>query len=135
MLLNFIKSLYVEMEYSFSDLPGIITKISESSLCSSLSFLNECVIYINNGTDFPDAWKNSVTYHTRILTLEEKNKIISFGISLGTTDIQGQKKLINLFTGYITSFYENAKIKQDRYYRIYILSGALTGFGIFILLI
>ena len=134
-ILNFLKALAVEIEFSLSDLPSILKKISVSDMCSKLAFLKQCVFLINNNIDFPVAWSASIEEKAPLLNKEEKDKLHTLGLSLGTTDLTGQKKIIELFSEYFTSFYTQAKSKEDKLYGIYILIGALAGFGLFIMLI
>ena len=134
-IVNLLESLCVELEYSMSDLPVIVKRLSESQMCSCVSFLKKCVLLFESGTDFPVAWSISVKENTPLLNENERDKLLKFGLSLGTTDIDGQKKLINLFSGYFDTFLKQAKSCEEKFYGIYILSGALAGFGLFILIV
>lgn len=134
-MVNFMKSLFVEIEYSMSDMPSLVIKLSETDLCKNLYFLNKCTSLLNEGADFPLAWERAVEENTGYIKAEEKDKLLSFGMSLGTTDLQGQKRMINLFTEHFESYRTDAKQTEEKYYRIYILTGILLGFVAFILLI
>ena len=134
-ILNFLKALAVEIEFSLSDLPSILKKVSASDMCSKLLFLKQCVMLIKDNVDLPVAWSASIEEKTPLLNKEEKDKLNTLGLSLGTTDLTGQKKIIELFSEYFTSFYVQAKNKEDKLYGIYILIGTLSGFGLFIMII
>ena len=93
------------------------------------------MLSVESGIDFPAAWSKAISENTPLLTVDERDKLLSFGLSLGTTDISGQRKLIKLFEGYFNSYLKNAEIRCEKFYRIYILLGTLAGFGMFILII
>lgn len=134
-MVSFFEAFSVEIEYSMSDLPVIIKKLSESQMYCDMCFLKECVRFIEYGKDFPVAWSSAVEKNTPLLNCDERDKLISFGLTLGTTDISGQNKLIELFAGYFDMFFKCAKSRDEKFYGIYILSGTLTGFGLFILIV
>lgn len=134
-MVNFMNNLSVEIEYSMSDLPSLIIKISETQLCKDLLFLKSCVRLLKEGRDFPVAWENAVKENTAHIKPDEKDKLLGLGRSLGTTHLQGQERLISLFTEYFEGYRIEAKKAEEKYYRIYILTGILFGFGVFILLI
>ena len=134
-IVAFFESFSVELEYSMSDLPVIVKRLSDSQMCGCVSFLKECAVLFENGTDFPVAWSQAVTGNTPLLNVKERDKLLNFGLTLGTTDISGQKKLIDLFRGYFDTFFRQAKSCEEKFYAIYILSGVLAGFGVFILII
>ena len=134
-VLTFTKALEVEIEYSMSDLPSVIIKISEEEMCRDLSFLKSCARFLYEGDDFPLAWERAVTECTVYIKGDEKDKLMTMGLTLGTTNLDGQKKLIGMFTEYFNAYQSKARQLEEKYYRIYILTGILSGFGIFILLI
>ena len=134
-IVSFLQAVCVEIEFSVSDLPFILKTLSEAQLCSHIFFLKKCVLSVESGIDFPAAWSKAISENTPLLTVDERDKLLSFGLSLGTTDILGQRKMIKLFEGYFNSYLKNAEIRCEKFYRIYILLGTLAGFGMFILII
>lgn len=132
--LLFINSMKLDFEYSALSLDLIIQKYAFDELYFPMRFLKICYEEMQNGTDFPIAWKNSLMCPS-LYNEEEKSKLLALGEILGTSNCQAQMNILNFYTVYFENFNIKAKKNSEKYGETSILTGIFLGIGLFVLLI
>ena len=90
---------------------------------------------LQKGTDFPDAWRMAVTDAAVPLPDSEKEKIISFVISLGKADMEIQLNILKSYRAYFCQMRECAAARSDKYSFTVLVSSFLCGGAIFLIMI
>ena len=132
---SLIVNLKVELNYRGEAILNLIRRLADYSVCRNLDYLLLCEAYMKSGEDFPTAWKKSLKESRCPYTDEEKNKLSSLGEVLGTTDTDSQITMLNLYEGYMKEFLNKAEKSQGDYGRLSMLTGFLSGFAVFILVL
>jgi len=116
-------------------LDEILVVINNRGSCKKLTFIALFNEFIDCGSDFPDAWKKSVYSCSLPLKREEKEKIISFGLSLGRSDSENQRSLLKLYSAQFNTYANEAYNLKKKYSLTSAFMGFLCGGAVFILLI
>lgn len=130
-----LKSIKIEIEYSSTPLFEMIEKLACQREFSALGFVEECKRLLLLGTDFPNAWSSSIESTKGVFSEEEISRLCTLGNSLGTTDVEGQTKILSVYGEYIEEQEKKAKKKYEQYGSILIYSGVFAGFALFILIV
>lgn len=101
----------------------------------SVEFIKACVLMLEAGDDFPEAWSVAVRKNCPYLKKEERTKLIEYGRSIGKSDIDTQKAILDTYCVYFDKFRNKASEDYYKYNRPVIASGFFLGCGLFILLI
>lgn len=116
-------------------LDDIFISIARNGTCKELVFLKTFKELSESGKDFPDAWKQAVYKERLNFKRSECEKIISFGLSLGRSDAENQKRLLKLYSSQFNTYAEEAYALKKRYSLTSVVVGLLSGGAVFILLI
>lgn len=127
----------IKIETEFLQLPAadLINKLSLNSQFSHIDFIISSKEMLEQGADFPDVWQKAIDNSSLSYKIEEKEKLLLFGKSFGTCDIENQITLIKIYENYFDEFYQNAKNKYSKHAKSSALLGTLIGCMLFILLI
>lgn len=132
-LLLFFSAVSVEIEFISLPLADIMKKIKEEKTCGKLDFIAPCIEYLYRGESFSSSWEKAVDKSLLPMRQEEKEKLLQLGYLLGTSDANGQKVILTLYSNYFTEFYNKAEADNERYGKLTVLLGAVLGMGLFIL--
>lgn len=113
----------------------VVYMLKCESIYSELTYLSSCADFIDRGYDFPEAWEKSIYESKAILKKEEKNKLMSFGKSIGKTDAESQHKTIELYRDYFIRQSEYAKEERKKYAVPIMTTCFMMGFAVLILII
>lgn len=130
----FISQVSMEIEYINLPLLEILEKVAAGDCCKSLDFIPLCLEKWKKGEDFSVSWENAVEQSSLPMKKEERQKLKSLSMLLGTSDAAGQKNLLGLYANYFSAYYEKAQREYEKYARMCVTLGAVTGTGIFIML-
>lgn len=130
--LLFIKNIKTDLSYSNLPLGAIIEKYAKNEYFSSPDFLSLCLNKIKDEEDIPDAWKESVEAE-KLFSKREKEKLISLGMFLGSSGLDEQLNMLELYENYFQDFYSKAHENTQKYSKTAIITGTFLGFGIFVL--
>lgn len=124
-----------EIKYYMKPLNITITEIYSNGLCPDLEFLKELSAFLEEGLDFPVAWKKAVMNSYIPFNSSEKRKIISLGTCLGRSDSEIQHKILDSYRSYFSLEAQKATKCADKYAVTLMVSFILVGAAVFILLI
>ena len=101
--------------------------------CSSelKSFFKKCIYLIDNGENFPDAWKK--TFNSCFF--DKNHTIFNFGKELGSYDIENQIKICEFSSNNIESQIEKLKQIAFKQERMLLIVGTCVGAIISIILL
>ena len=116
-------------------LDEILIGIVSNGTCKNLAFLILFNKLSGSGIDFPDAWRQSVCECSLPLKKDECDKLLSFGLSLGRSDSENQKRLLKFYRTQFNTFAEEAYAMKKKYSLTSVIIGLLSGGAVFILLI
>ena len=128
-----IKILEAKITYTYGMLPDLFLEISEkingpvgivfrkAGLKMEVEFAGE-------------AWENSID-ECDSFTREDKDALKSLGKLLGSTDINGQLKQLNLVNCFLDEQIKEATLLKDKNTALYRKLGVIVGLGIMIVLI
>lgn len=128
-----LNSLISEIQFSKSGINRILSQFSLEPSMKNLGFLSyyyEADIY----ADFHDLWRKSISSCSYYRS-GEKKKMLQLGAYLGTTDVNSQMNMINLYLKYFSEYRNKARDEYERCGKIYSLLGLFTGAAVYILLI
>lgn len=130
----FLTSAEIEIEYVSMPVFEILVKFQSSSGCRSLDFIKGCIDYCEKGEDFSVGWSRAVGASLLPMKKEEREKLISFGGLLGTSDAQGQRSILALFVRTFSLYRDKASEEYEKYGRMTVTVSVIIGMGIFIFL-
>jgi len=86
-LLDLVKTY---ISFINTDVISLLSMLNENEELSELCFIKDCLNEIDDNNDFNTSWKTSVNRFNSTLKDGDKEIIISFGLQLGKSDVQGQ---------------------------------------------
>lgn len=88
-MILFIEGINSQISFSRNNIETIINDLSS---VGDMKLKTICELSKNNNSDFSEKWRDAVEkyYREDCLKTEDKKILISFGKSLGVTDLQGQ---------------------------------------------
>ena len=131
----FISQVSMDIEYVNLPLYEILKKAAEGNCCSSLDFIPLCLELWQQGEDFAFSWERSLELSHLPMNKQEKQRLKNLGSLLGTSDVNGQKNMLSLYSSYFTAYYEKAAEEYEKYGKMCVTLSTVAGTGIFILLI
>lgn len=131
----FIEGIKIEMQYTHSSLPLIIQKFACQETFEQIQFIKACGEKIKNKEDFPTAWETSVKENICIYKNEEIDKLLSLGLILGTSNLDGQLSMLSMYSNYFSIFLNESKNQKDKYANIAVSLGVFIGLGLFVLVL
>ena len=129
-LLNKIKIL---MEYCCLPVNELIDTVFEKG-CYQRTFISQCKKQLSEGDDFPVAWSDAVKC-SDIYKKEEKQKLIQLGSFLGTSDLESQLTVIQIYIADFDVFRKEAQEKSKKYADTSIFVGAFCALGLFVMMV
>lgn len=125
------------MEIGYINLPlfEILKKTAESQCCKNLDFVYSCLSDWENGEDFNQSWKNAVSQTSLPVKKEEREKLISMGSMLGTSDADGQRAMLALYKQYFSLFEQKACQECEKYGKMSVTVSVIVGLGFFIMML
>ena len=130
----FISRVGMEIEYVNLPVFGIMKKIEQSECCKNLDFIPGCIRELKKGEDFYFSWHKAVKESALPMKKEEKEKLLSLGSLIGTSDAEGQIALLALYKDYFSHFQKRAGEEYEKYGKMCITLSGIVGAGIFIML-
>lgn len=127
----FFERLKVDFRYSSLSLYDILHKYNEDQYFNKIGFIRRSYEFVKSGSDFPDAFKASVEKE-KLFTAAEKEKLISFSAALGTSSIDTQIDIINLYIELLNKSYEDSLKKYNNNSRATLLICSFIGLGIYV---
>lgn len=134
-LISFVSMTELEISHYSLAFPEIVEKAANEKSYDCLSFIPLCFEMIMNGTDFPKAWKESITEKIPELSKSDEKKLLSFGDVLSSCDKEG---VLNVLSYYKKTFDESlfeAKEARKKYAKLCVAAGVFAGGVIFMTLI
>ncbi len=131
----FISQVSMEIEFVSLPLFEILKKIAVGSCCGCLDFIPLCIDKWEKGEDFSGSWESSVENSSLPMKKEERQKLKNLGGLLGTSDINGQKNMLKLYSSYFSAYYAKAMKEYEKYGKMCVTLSVVMGTGIFILFI
>lgn len=133
-ILLLLCSMKIDFGYSVLPLERIIEKYAVQEAFKSVGFLKSCFVKMQDGEDFPFAWKESVE-SSELLSGDEKSKLLGLGSELGTSEAKEQINLICIYEDYMKNYLKKANEACEKYCKASIILGLFSGFAAFILLV
>lgn len=130
-----IEEMKILLQYLNMPLSEMFKSLDNKAHLKDLDFIGKCVSAMENGSDFPIAWKNSVFSTSVLYKTQEKERLLQLGLNLGAGDTESQLKILNVYSVYFQGFLEKAKQECKKNASTSAVLGFLSGFMIFILLI
>ena len=131
----FLTTVIVEIDYINLPVTEILKKIQSNGSCRKLDFISVCITETEKGEDFDQAWLRAVSVSGLPLLREERNKLISMGNLIGTSDAEGQKSILRLYSDFFSSYYGKAEEEYIKYGKICISVCGFIGLGIFMIIL
>ena len=107
-LVIFIEGINSQISFSQNNITDIMKNLNDSAN-HNLKIINELIDM--SGNDFTKNWEKSVEMFSRYdcLNKEDKNILLSFGKTLGVTDLQGQSNNCRLHIGMLNRQLSSAR--------------------------
>ncbi len=112
-LIILIEGINSQISFSKRNITDIINDLSYSG---DIKLKTICELSNSKNPDFSEKWKNSVETFSPddCLKKEDENILLSFGRSLGTTDLQGQSNNCRLHISMLEKQLQKAQSDFDR---------------------
>ena len=130
-----LEDMKIQLNYLNVPIYDLLTNLNDKEYLKELFYLKECCRNLEQGIDFPSAWKNSIESTFHLYKTEEKERLLQLGLNLGTSSTENQLNILNLQIVYFAEFLDNAKIKSKKYGSTITALGVLFGCMVFILVI
>lgn len=132
-----IEEIKTSLRFSCPRVDVMIENLAEKGSYSKLLFLISCRERLISGEEFPTAWRESLEDRKNILNLgkDDVSYLISFGETLGTTDIESQVSSCDMYKSLIDENLNSANEKCKKYAKMFTPIGALVGFSAAIIFI
>lgn len=132
-------SEYMSNQIRFNSLPlkDLFQQMALMKEFQLLYFVKKSDESMQKNIMFPEAFENALDKSKNIMNLEKEDYdcLINIKNDLGSTDIDGQVKILELFKTNITYQYEKAKINYEKTGQMYKKIGMLVGVALAIMLI
>ena len=109
-ILSFIAYIGTRIEYAIP-LGEIINDYIGNGQ-SQLAFLENVLRLKDEGADFHSAWEQALMESKSEFFGQDYKLLLAFGTDLGSTDIEGQKSLCNMYSSLISENLAQAKIES-----------------------
>ena len=130
-----IQEMRMQLEYLNLPVYELVNKIKSKGHLSELGFLYDCSELIEEGLDYPAAWKKSLENTVLYYTMTEKDKLLHLGLNLGTSNTENQINMLDMYSIYFNEYLSKAKVKEQKYASLTMTFAVLSGSIIFILII
>lgn len=118
----------VENRLRYSNAP-LNEVFDEGSICGKLGFIGKCISETEKGSGFHDSWCRSIDEDLRLKSLlgEFSGILADFGLSLGTTDTDGQISVCEYYKNVFSAEYLKREEDSRRCSRVFPQLGLLAG--------
>ena len=126
-----------QFEFSCPDLSEMIINLSKKGSLEDLFFLKDCAKRLQDNEAFPTAWRASLLNNRSKLCLksDDFNSLLSFGEDLGTTAVEGQISICEMYKSLIDESLDNAQKSSQKYSRLFAPLALLLGAAATVMLI
>lgn len=128
----FLNRLKIDFRYSSLTIYDVLKGYCDEIQRSNASYIRRCCEYIETGNDFPVAFQKAVC-EDRLLSREEKSRLIFFGGSLGTSCVETQTELISYYTELFQKNYEESLVICDKNSKAAFIICTFIGIGLYII--
>ena len=132
-IISMIKQIKIQLNYCVPTTREIVSDLKDKDF-SYLYFVKKCFENYDN-LPFDILWKDEVEKCSLPINKEDILMLISFGKSLGTTDVDGQIELCNSFIQKFQISLDKYTLEKEKKSKLYISLGVLLGVGVSIILI
>lgn len=125
----FISAVKSEIEFNRKPVTEILKEAEQKEFLKRLPFVSLCITFLDKGEDFKTAWKKALLEKggASALAKEDIDLVSSFGLQLGTTDVNGQVNLCNLYLNLFGEKLKEAAEYEKKYGKLYTQAGAFIG--------
>lgn len=131
-ILNSIINMRLELQFRADNINILLNNIS---INSNLDYLKICSEKLSVGSDFTSSWKGAVSGTSLPIKTEEKVKLSAMADFLGKSDKDSQSELLMLYEGYFSSFLKKAVTESEKYSKLCVMLGVVSGFSVFIMIV
>ena len=132
---SFIVNLRLELQFRADNLYSLFSSLSALASCRSLGFITESKEKLKTDDSFSSVWRETVKGSALPYRADEKEKLISMADFLGTSDKETQSELLNLYEEYFMMFLKKAEIENEKYSKLCVMLGFVSGMGVFIMVV
>ena len=132
---SFIVNLRLELQFRADNLYALFSSLSALASCRSLGFITESKEKLKTDDSFSSVWRETVKGSALPYKADEKEKLISMADFLGTSDKETQSELLNLYEEYFMTFLKKAEIENEKYSKLCVMLGFVSGMGVFIMVV
>ena len=132
---SFIVNLRLELQFRADNLYSLLSSLSALASCRSLGFITESKEKLKTDDSFSSVWRETVKGSALPYRADEKEKLISMADFLGTSDKETQSELLNLYEKYFMTFLKKAEIENEKYSKLCVMLGFVSGMGVFIMVV
>ena len=99
-MIELLSTLKIKINYEHSVLPKLLRELRQKCAYPNTVFLDECILNLDSGKDFKDAWILAAETYSNQMQLSKTDTEILKGVSigLGDSDVSGQISNIQLYT-------------------------------------
>ena len=127
----------ISNEISYVSMPSveIVDHLTQNNDLSELIFLKFCRDLLEDGEDFPVAWRKALSEknNTRLMRRKDVALLKAFGESFGLTDVSGQLALCDLYIETLRLYKNEALKEKERLSGPVAALGILFGIGIIVI--
>ncbi len=133
-ILIMIEQIKIRLQFSAASTSEILQEMKQVDEVNALPFVANVADRYDT-EPFDSLWEKEVRYADFSISSDDVAMLVSFGQSLGTTDLDGQLELCSIFKKRFAdrqSFYENEYKKKAK---LYVSLGFFLGLGAAVILI
>lgn len=133
-IVTLIQQIKIRLNYSVSSTIEILRELSGYEEIYCLPFIQNVVASYET-EEFDALWDREVRFANLCVSRDDVAMLVAFGQSLGTTDLEGQLELCNIFENRFaerSAFYQSEYKKRSR---LYISLGFFLGLGVAVILL
>lgn len=133
-IITMIEQIKIRLNYCVSSTNEILQQIASMSELNELCFLTR-ITKLYDSEPFDLLWEREVRFSGLTISTEDCNMLVSFGQTLGTTDLDGQLELCNIFDNRFKERYLYYNEHYRKHAKLSISLGFFLGLGIAIILL
>lgn len=123
-----LEELSIQIRYQSSTVAELLESLRQNPQLAQLSFFDTVQKNLCAGQPFADAWCTGVAHFSEISLQKEDTLLLkSIGLSLGTSDVEGQLSTLELHKSTVGQLLERAIAERDKKTKLYRSLGVLTG--------
>lgn len=132
-----LNTISCEIRFLSTPADRIIKQLCEKNEYDELIFLRICNEKISSGSDFKEAWLESLNALVSKLYLNKNDLTLirRFGSQFGTTDAEGQISICSMYLESIKNNLQDSRSKKEQYANLVNGISVLFGIGIIVVFI